>query len=91
MAVTPSQGGLGAAAVTEVFAEAVAEIVLAHAPEVERERIEAFTASALAACARYKHEASKNAARHSRFRTEFGDTMIDLWTDDQLGEARPAE
>lgn len=55
------------------------------------ERTEAFTKSALAACARYSKEANKLAARHDRFRSEFGDALIDDWAQKQLEErAEPA-
>lgn len=53
------------------------------------ERTEAFTKSALAACARYSKEANKLAARHDRFRKEFGDALIDDWAQKQLEEQAP--
>lgn len=67
---------------------AVADIVLAQpaADDEERRRTEAFTANALAACARYNREASKLAQRHERFRQEFGQERITSWATDQLNE-----
>jgi hypothetical protein len=54
--------------------------------EPDVERTEAFNRSALAACARYSKEANKLAARHDRFRKEFGDALIDDWAKKQLEE-----
>lgn len=52
----------------------------------ERERAEAFAASALAASARYNREAAKLAERHARFQHEFGEARVATWAAEQLSE-----